>query len=70
MKNAEQPASPVHISKDTYYGLTKREYFAAAAMQSLIQYYGIDDERMRNDKIEPLAKKSILIADALLKNLE
>lgn len=37
MKNQHTPAYPVHgVYENTHHGLTKREYFAARAMQGLL----------------------------------
>lgn len=46
-------------------GLTKREYFAAMAMQSLIL-----NGECKNQEISILAKCSISCADALIQELE
>ena len=78
MKNAEQPAYP--ISKDIIdgcgettspFGLTKREYFAAMAMQGILSgnypaLYGNADMAVP----EQVAIDSINYADELLKQLE
>lgn len=58
----------------TQYGLTKREYFAAMAMQALIQHYGlpkrIDNEFSNPDELDSLLTGCTKIADELLKQLE
>ena len=74
--NPNDPVSPSKIDKDSgmheYYvrcpGLTKREYFAALAMQ------GIASTRDINKQAWPewyttAAKESVTIADALIKEL-
>jgi len=47
-------------------GLTKREYFAAKAMQSFLTATNGQVDMIRHD----IAKSSVLMADALLKELE
>lgn len=44
-------------------GLTKREYFAAMAMQGMLAKYGTDYQSQH-------AKESVYMADTLLKELE
>ena len=66
MKNADMPAFPVEEtcnSESLSFGLTKREYFAAMAMQGFLS---------QNEYITPegLAFAAIEQADALLKELE
>lgn len=71
MNNANKPAYPVHGGYDNDDprnqiiggGLTKREYFAAMAMQKMIDF-GSWDIR------EEVIKRSIDFADELLKQLE
>ena len=49
------------------HGLTKREYFAAMAMQGWVAYTGkIDNE---DKTITGMAKASVIMADALIKQL-
>ena len=72
MKNSELPAFPKphtnsdgSVQHDVYNGLTKREYFAGLAMQSIITmpyYENIEDKIIVAD--------SVAIADELLKQLE
>lgn len=68
MNNSDAPAYPDNWDAKLP-GLTKREYFAAMAMQGLsARPYrsGYDDEaRARTD-----ARRAVLAADALLKELE
>ncbi len=78
MNNADMPASPIlgdvegftdfiqGIKGGRNYGLTKREYFAAKAMQGLFVNMG----RNRYNNIEDVAKASVEAADELLKALE
>jgi len=63
VKNKNEPSSPVETSKRSFYGLTKREYMAAMAMQGLLS----------NDfdgTHEIFTAHAVKIADALLKALE
>lgn len=55
------PKSDLAGSHDAEYGLSKREYFAAMAMQGLLAHYGNDDSR--------IADWAISEADALLAEL-
>ena len=73
MKNSEQPINQgIHenqdgtLQYDVYRGLTKREYFAAMAMQGWIacQHEGFSGNPT------DIAKRSIECADALLTELE
>jgi len=75
MKNSEQPAYPIVGSafSDNHKGLTKREYFAAMAMQGLLSnpewmkvYNG--DKYLMQSTI--LSEVSIISADALLTELD
>lgn len=76
-KVKNEPAFPVKfvmtnevgINSDyVYLGITKREYFAAMAMQGMLsagkEQYTIDGEKMN------LAKASLYIADAMLAESE
>ena len=64
MKNADLPAMPTQVNGgDLFGGLTKREHFAAMAMQAMLgnsrmEYYPTD-----------LVKEAIVHADALLAEL-
>ena len=64
MKNSEKPAYPIQTDRELNYddanGLTKREYFAAMAMQGLLA----SGARLNVDE------RSIEYADELLKQLE
>ena len=68
MKNSEQPAFPLAFD-DTLrlmVGLTKREYFAALAMQGILSH---PVHYMAHNTTE-LAKEAVNCADFLLKQLE
>lgn len=73
MENKDKQAFLVqHIA-----GLTKREYFAALAMQGLIsnethmtELQFLRDKNLIDNKHNTLAKEAVIIADALLKQLE
>lgn len=68
MKNADQPAHPtvsLNVKSgnvENFDGLTKREYFAAMAMQGMLanSFWGEQD----------VAEQAIRYADELLKQLE
>lgn len=62
--NGNQPAFAAMNEQDIFYGLTKREYFAAMAMQGLMS-----NSRVIVNDIDNI-KQCILIADELLKQLE
>lgn len=68
MKNGEQPAFACVDSQHQYLqeGLTKREYFAAMAMQGILAGR---KENLKHTN-EFFAKVSIDIADALLTELD
>jgi hypothetical protein len=64
MENGNKTAFPSDIHRYTDGGLTKREYFAAMAMQAYVNnYYGEEDETMQ-------AIRSVKMADALLAELD
>jgi hypothetical protein len=66
MENGKQGAFPKRADGAPQTGLTKREYFAGLAMQAIAskENYDIDYDFIRT------ARKSIKLADALLKELE
>lgn len=73
MKNADQPIHPIeniiefgdgHKEKRMYIGLSKREYFAAMAMQGICA-----NSAIRSDNTS-ITKVSVSLADELLKQLE
>lgn len=78
MNNGEQPAYPTIVYgvgnevNDTINGLTKREYFAAMAMQGILS--GSTDNHalvQGGDFNTPhIALKAVQLADELLKQLE
>ncbi len=61
MENGKQGAFPKRADGAPQTGLTKREYFAAMAMQGLASVEG---------NIEHMAHDAVKIADALLAELE
>jgi hypothetical protein len=66
MENGKQGAFPKRADGAPQTGLTKREYFAGLAMQAIAskENYDIDYDFIRT------ARKSIKLADELLKELE
>jgi len=53
------------------FGLTKREYFAAKAMEGSLASEDIKDGILWSDKLLPqLAQRSVMVADALIAALE
>jgi hypothetical protein len=66
MENGKQGAFPKRADGALQTGLTKREYFAGLAMQAIAskENYDIDYDFIRT------ARKSIKLADALLKELD
>jgi hypothetical protein len=67
MNNGNNPISPI-VSAEGWLcctGLTKREYFAAMAMQGYLASFG---DAIPNSK--HIAEKSVEYADAVLKQLE
>ena len=78
MKNSEQPAfasntlvigENIQVDKIPPTGLTKREYFAAMAMQGLCAYPGGSDMFTEWNYIH-MSQVAVQIADALLIELE
>lgn len=78
MKNGEQAAYPTMLynsktgeATSHMSGLTKREYFAAMAMQGMVKDIVWQDSvtgEIHSD--DYVAKVAVLVADALLKQLE
>jgi hypothetical protein len=75
MENGKQPAFAVsremcEISEiENYpYGLTKREYFAAAAMQGILSTQEIFNLKYSFEQVLP--RLAVMYADELLKQLE
>lgn len=56
----DTPAFPVLTEASTYFGLTKREYFAALALNGLLAYKGSYGE------YGDIAKHAFLAADAMV----
>ena len=79
MKNADEPINPVPyqnqdgaIQHDVYFGLTKREYFAAKAMQGLLCIYDNNEQNPTvpdEANVKYMARLSVLAADTLLAEL-
>lgn len=68
-ENGKKPAYP--LASTNYLlpsGLTKREYFAAMAMQAIIQIRGVGSYKLAKD--EDIASDAITLADAMLTHLE
>lgn len=66
MKNDTFAEESIHVTmfkggEQNGQGLTKREYFAALAMQSILTY--------SNSDIATTAKNSVIAADALIREL-
>lgn len=62
--NSAQPIFPVITNRNNYFGLTKREYFAALAMQ------GFASSEIEVNGVKEMAKSAVLFADTLLAELE
>ena len=68
MTNPNESANPVFLQNGLTYdshvdiGLTKREYFAAMAMQGMLAKYGTDYQAQH-------AKESVYMADELIEAL-
>lgn len=71
MSNANDPAFPILNGAPSYPGLTKREYFAAMAMQGFIHCNLHADNSDLSIKTlnEMLAQTSVIAADALIAEL-
>jgi hypothetical protein len=75
MNNADRPINAVPHMAGTYGGLTKREYFAGLAMQSVLnsrpltrnEFSRLNKKTFGEDLV---AEMSVLMADALLAELE
>ena len=75
-KNGDEPINVTYFKDGELnsVGLTKREYFAALALQGLIS--NVDSDKYNvggglvTDKASHKAKFCVLLADALLKELE
>jgi hypothetical protein len=76
MTNANDPSNPVMPSHGTFKGLTKREYFAAMAIQGLCAsgFYTekklqIQAEKLGSNITDCIAISAIDLADGLIKEL-
>lgn len=69
MENGQKPANPVtnNLYDPNSIGLTKREYFAGLAMQSILRY---SMENEIPNVFTATASDAVDMADALLKALE
>lgn len=63
------PAFPVHANTITRTGLTKREHFAALAMQGIITGSYHQNEGWDQNGIDTMARDAVSFADALLAEL-
>lgn len=82
MKNSNEPAfaftdnrSSSYEDNQCYYGLSKREYLAAKAMQGILASVQHDENRRHyvngmNLDVSLIAKDALSCADALLSELE
>ncbi len=79
IKNADSPAMPCGVEQDSYqpgsepahHGLTKREHFAAMAMQGILSNEGHNGGAMHyRDGGTQVASVAVSMADALLRKLE
>lgn len=76
MKNGEKPINPTELlvygdgayNSEKFSGLTKREYFAAMAMQGLLSNQGFTEDWEKD--FQDGIKLAVISADALLKTLE
>lgn len=69
--NKDESAFPV--VRDGHYtqkGMTKREYFAAKAMQGLLSIYENGQVVPNSENVAYMAKLSVVAADELIKSLE
>lgn len=68
--NINEPAFPCQVIEGQAYnqGITKREYFAAMAMQGVLAAGNV--VLIRDVPVNDIVEKSIQIADELLKQLE
>jgi len=70
MTNGSEPITPISPSGCINQGLTKREYFAAMAMQGLLSLY--DDKNgifPNQENANYMAYLSVTSADALIESL-
>lgn len=64
MKNPDKPSIPTKVQGTRYYGLSKREYFAAMAMQGLLANSSVVIKESN------IAQGAVMLADQLLNELE
>ena len=69
MKNSEEAAYPPDPNDQYKRGLTKRELFAAIAMQGWLASFGADAEITPTGKVQ-VAALAVELADALIAELE
>lgn len=73
MSNANEPAFPISASDspnhEAYWGLDKREYFAALAMQGMMPHLPATSEADRPRQLAAFAARAVMAADALLAEL-
>jgi hypothetical protein len=61
------PAFPTYLAENMAHGMSLRDYFAAAAMSSLLLTPWYEDEEKTYDEMAPhLANDAYIIADAML----
>ena len=69
----ESPANPVQINDDVdahNYGLTKREHFAALALEGLSRNVMLSDvDSVAKTQVKIVARDSVMLADALIEQL-
>lgn len=61
--SANEPAFPFFNDENLYPGITKREYFAAMAMQGMLSYIG-------SLHYESISERAYQIADAMIAESE
>lgn len=67
IKNSDNPAFPIQTGTVLFTGLTKREYFAAAAMQGLLANPILHKETNLSNNVVAV---SIQLADDMLRGLD
>ena len=67
--NGEQPAFGDSTTHAHQHGLTKREHFAAMAMQGRLAYVMDTNQFFQHGRMEEVARMSVEMADALLRAL-
>lgn len=85
MENADKPIKPIHfqdnslaneadenylVKSKALIGLTKREYFAGLAMQSIAGIECSESASHIDDIAKRIARRAVKFADELLKQLE